>query len=82
MTSPHPENNFHENWGHALKEIKMSEKGRNLRVDCYRPHHSKRFIWTPPDVQELLGVMTDRLGCRFISGLFCRPKPAGPDGFR
>jgi hypothetical protein len=33
-------------------------------------------------VQELFGVMTDRLGCRFISGLFCRPKPAGPDGFR
>jgi hypothetical protein len=31
------------------------------------------IIWTPPDVQGLFGVMIDRLGCRFISGLLCRP---------
>jgi predicted P-loop ATPase/GTPase len=30
-------------------------------------------IWTPPDVQRLFGVMNDRLGCRFISGLLCKP---------
>jgi len=33
--------------------------------------------------QGLLGVMTDRWGCRFISGLFLQARwPAGPDGFR
>ena len=46
------------------------------------PRELMSFIWTPPDVQGLFGVMSDRLGCRFISGLFCRPEPAGPDGFR
>ena len=28
---------------HAHRSPEVSEKGRNLRDYCYRPHHSKRF---------------------------------------
>jgi hypothetical protein len=45
--------------------------GRATRIACNDYHDV--LIWTPPDVQGLCGVMKDRLGCRFISGLLCKP---------
>lgn len=40
------------------------------------------LIWTPPVWQAMFDLGVQGSSCSLISGLWCRPESAGPDGIR
>ena len=53
------------------------------RFQVQKGHGSRNGLYGRlPFAKDDMGVLANRLGCNFISGLLCRPKPAGPDGIR
>ena len=66
----------------ATKPIQRSEGSRFLVVASSGRFHTALYGHRPV-CQIDLNVMLERgTGCSLISGLWCKPKPAGPDGMR